>query len=469
MARYLRRVASLAMAFAGALHLVHLQTHIDEPILAAFFLSIAAAEGVLAALLWQRGRKVVYLAGMGLSAGLLSLYAATRIIPLGLQLATEPVDVVGILAKSAEAIVLVALGLLAIQNSAQETTAQNEGLSRRAFLKVGATTAAGLVGGLAVAAVRSRMPVVAGPSLRHTHPPSGPFHGGTVGEVDTRRMGYDPVRFLTQFDLGTTSRLPDGRTLREFKIVAWDREIEVAPGVFFPAWTFNGTVPGPTLRCREGERVRVELINAGAHPHTLHFHGIHQPEMDGVPGVGVGEIPSGGSFVYEFDAEPFGLHLYHCHALPLKRHIHKGLYGVFIIDPPQARPPARELAMVMNAFDTNFDSENEIYAVNTVAFHYMKHPIRVRRNELVRIYLVNMTEFDPINSIHIHGNFFHVYRTGTSLATSEFTDTIMLCQAERAILEVRFRFPGKFMFHAHQSEFTELGWMGFFEVTDDAV
>jgi FtsP/CotA-like multicopper oxidase with cupredoxin domain len=89
----------------------------------------------------------------------------------------------------------------------------------------------------------------------------------------------------------------------------------------------------------------------------------------------------------------------------------------------------------------------------------------VERDRLVRIYLVNLTEFDPINSIHIHGNFFNVFRTGTRLESSEFTDTIMLCQAERAILEMRFPYEGRFMFHAHQTEFTELGWMGLFEVT----
>ncbi len=338
--------------------------------------------------------------------------------------------------------------------------------ARRQFLRAGA----GVVGGVALAAVAPAI-VTAAPHVALTgHDSShGAEHPGnlTVGDVDTKRMGYDPVRFLTHFDTGTVSALPGGRTLREFKIVAYDREIEIAPGIFFPAWTFNGTVPGPTLRVREGDRVRLHFINAGTHPHTMHFHGIHMAEMDGVPGIGPGEIPPGGTLTYEFDAAPFGLHLYHCHALPLKRHLHKGLYGVFIIDPKQGRPPAQELAMVMNAFDTNFDGENEVYAVNTVAFHYAKHPIRVKRNQLVRIYLVNLTEFDPINSIHIHGNFFHVYRTGTSLTPVEYTDTIMLCQAERAVLEVRFPYAGRFMFHAHQSEFTELGWMGLFEVTDD--
>jgi FtsP/CotA-like multicopper oxidase with cupredoxin domain len=81
----------------------------------------------------------------------------------------------------------------------------------------------------------------------------------------------------------------------------------------------------------------------------------------------------------------------------------------------------------------------------------------------VRIYLVNITEFDLVNSFHLHGMFFDVFRTGTRLEANETTDTVMLCQGERAILETRFRYPGPFMFHAHQSEFAELGWMGFFQ------
>ena len=82
---------------------------------------------------------------------------------------------------------------------------------------------------------------------------------------------------------------------------------------------------------------------------------------------------------------------------------------------------------------------------------------------------MNVTEFDLINSFHLHGMFFDVFRTGTPAATAEKTDTLMLCQGERAILETRFRYPGKFMFHAHQSEFAELGWMGMFEASRRAV
>jgi manganese oxidase len=293
---------------------------------------------------------------------------------------------------------------------------------------------------------------------------------GPVGRVSTD--GFNPATFTRAWNFSNlppdqraryykeTAR-PDGTLLREYQVVAVDREIEIAPGVYFPAWTFNGQVPGPTIRATEGDRLKITFINQGSHPHTIHFHGWHHPDMDG--SMPEHQVMPGATFVYEFDAEPFGLHLYHCHAVPLKRHLHKGLYGTFIIDPKNARPAADELVMVMNAFDTNFDAENEVYAVNTVANYFTHEPIRVEVGKLVRMYLINVTEFDLINSLHLHGMFFDVFRTGTSLTKTEVTDTVMLCQGERAILETTFRYPGKFMFHAHQSEFAELGWMGLFE------
>ena len=296
---------------------------------------------------------------------------------------------------------------------------------------------------------------------------------GPVGRVSA--TGLSPTAFLRSWNFSElppderskfyreTPR-PDGTMLREYEIFAVDREIEIAPGMFFPAWTFNGQVPGPTIRATEGDRLRITFKNLGLHPHTIHFHGWHAPAMDGsLPGQ---EVEPGDTFVYEFDADPYGVHLYHCHAVPLKRHIHKGLYGTFIIDPRGGRPAADELVMVMNAFDTNFDADNEVYAVNTVANAYMHDPIRVTVGRLVRIYLVNITEFDLVNSLHIHGMFFDVFRTGTSLASSEKTDTVMLCQGERAVIETTFRYPGDFMFHAHQSEFAELGWMGLFKAEE---
>ena len=308
----------------------------------------------------------------------------------------------------------------------------------------------------------------------------------TVGDVDSTKNGFDPSAILSDWDTGTVSQLPNGRTLRSFEVTGADKEIEIAPGTFFPAWTYNGRVPGPTLRVTEGDRVRIVFRNHASHPHSMHFHGIHSARMDGVPGAGL--IGPGEEFVYEFDARPFGCHLYHCHSLPLKRHLHKGMYGAFIIDPDPARHPEhdasarsrllgtpenkewQEFVLVMNAFDTNFDGKNEVYAINTVAHHFAKHPIRVIRSKPVRLYLINVVEFDPINSLHLHANFFDYYDHGTTLTpTARTIDTVMQCQAQRGILEFTYKDheTGQYMFHAHQSEFTELGWMGVFDVVEE--
>lgn len=351
------------------------------------------------------------------------------------------------------------------------------GISRRRLLggaAVGLPAALGL-GGLLAGAGSEPAAAVAetgGGAAGHEH--GGFTHAGFAPgrTVDHQRNGFHPTELLRDFDYGKTRRLASGRVLREWELVALDREIEVAPGVSYEAWTYNGRVPGPTLRAREGELLRIRFVNGSQHPHTIHFHGVHTALMDGMPGIGErqggGQIEPGQAFTYEFDASPFGVHLYHCHVSPLAPHIARGLYGAFIVDPRQGRPEAEELVMVMNGFDTDFDGENEVYAVNTVGFHYVNEPIAVPRAEPVRIYLVNVLEHDPVNSFHIHGNFFHHYPTGTSLRPTEFTDTIIQGQAQRAILELEFPYDGDYMFHAHVTEFAELGWTGFFRVGDPA-
>lgn len=337
---------------------------------------------------------------------------------------------------------------------------------RRGFLKAG-LGGIGLVGAAAMGMGLDRPT-----KLLATSPQSHGGHGadampGVVGEVDHAKNGFNPTELLTDFDAGEVSVLPNGQTLHEYTIVARNQTIEIVPGIDFPAWTFNGRIPGPTIRVTEGDRLRIHFFNAGDHPHSMHFHGIHPGGMDGVFDAESGVVAPGGKFTYEFDAEPFGVHLYHCHTAPLAKHIAKGLYGAFIIDPVGGRPnAAHELVMVMGGYDIDFDGKNEFYTVNGIPFHYDRdrHPIKLRTGELVRVYLINALEYDPINSFHLHANFFHYYPTGTSQTPSEFTDTIAQMQGQRGILEFRYKYPGQYMFHAHKTEFAELGWTGVFEV-----
>lgn len=269
-----------------------------------------------------------------------------------------------------------------------------------------------------------------------------------------------PMAVLRDFDRGTLKR-ENGRTVREFRITAGNTTLQLNSAVSFNTWNYNGRVPGPTLRATEGERVRVIFLNQGGHAHTMHFHGIHRSEMDGIK-----PVRHNSAFIYEFDAEPYGVHLYHCHIAPVTRHIGKGLHGMFIIDPPSGRPPADEMVLVMEGYDINDDSRNELYAFNGIPNYYMKHSIPIYRNQLIRLYVLNMIEFEPAVTFHLHANFFDVYPTGMTLTPSHKTDVITMGVAERHILEFSFPYAGKYMFHPHQDEIAEAGCMGQFEAIE---
>jgi manganese oxidase len=273
----------------------------------------------------------------------------------------------------------------------------------------------------------------------------------------------DAAAFLTHFDYGKVSKGKNGQTIRDYVMVGTEKDFEISPGVTFPGWTYNDSIPGPTLRCTEGDRLRVHFYNHTTRDHTIHLHGIHPAEMDGSFEI----VPPGGYFRYEFDADPFGCFLYHCHMTPLRKHIARGMFGVFVVDPKEAREPAHEMVMMMHGFDVDMTGEaNSFYAVNGPAFYYRDNPIEIKRNQLVRIYLANITEIDLINSFHLHANMFKLFRTGTRLDHYEITDTVMMCQGERAILEFRYKYTGDYLFHAHQNEFAERGWLGIFRVID---
>ena len=160
--------------------------------------------------------------------------------------------------------------------------------------------------------------------------------------VDPARQRLRPARDRCATSTPAVVTREGGRTVREFEIVAEDKEIEVAPGVKFAAWAYNGRVPGPTLRATEGDRVRIKFVNA-SEPPAHDALPRHPRRADGRRAAGGARATSSRAsrFTYEFEAEPFGLHLYHCHSTPLADHIAKGLYGAFIIDPKERAPEGR--------------------------------------------------------------------------------------------------------------------------------
>lgn len=285
-----------------------------------------------------------------------------------------------------------------------------------------------------------------------------PVRVPNIQSNDLPKDSNNPMVILRDFDYGTVKQ-EKGRTIREYKIVAENSTIALNSAVNFNTWNFNNRIPGPTLRATQGDRLRVVFYNNGGHSHSMHFHGIHPAEADGLR-----PVRHGNASIYEFDAEPFGVQLYHCHTEPVTRHISKGLYGMLIIDPPKPRPPADEMVLVMGGFDTNDDNKNEFYAFNGLPNYYRNHPISIYQNQLVRLYVLNMIEFDPAVTFHLHANFFQIYRTGRTLKPTEESDVITMGTAERHILEFAYKYPGKYMFHPHQDAIAQEGCMGLFDV-----
>lgn len=341
---------------------------------------------------------------------------------------------------------------------------RGEGLSRRDLLKKAGLGGAALLGGsllgAAAKADTGAAEETADPYGSHAHD-----SGTVVGEDVLDSIyghGLAPPRGTPPdaLDAHTFPPPPDGRpagSTREIEFWVEERLIEVGHDVFIEAWTYNGTVPGPIIRATEGDLLKIRFENRTGHAHSLHFHGAHRPEMDGWE-----PIPSGGETVYEIEAGPAGVHPYHCHTMPLAEHVARGLYGMMIVDPPGGRPEAQEVALLLSGFSNDQVGRNGVVAWNGMAGFYGDNPIKVIRGEPVRAYVVNMLEYEPIGSFHIHAQTFDVYPAGMGEVPAFRDDTIALAQAQRAMIEFTLPHYGRYMFHPHQHWLADRGAMGWF-------
>ena len=257
---------------------------------------------------------------------------------------------------------------------------------------------------------------------------------------------------------------PQSKT-HEYTLVAEETTLEIAPGVRVDAWTYNGTIPGPTLTATEGDRVIVHFINKTPLPHTVHFHGDHPGTQDGV----FEQVMANETYTYDFIATPAGALMYHCHVSPVMQHVRMGLYGAFIVYPKIPLPPAREYVLVTGEYDTQnqLNPLPEYYMFNGYADGYMTTPLPARTNETVRIYLINLG-LSPSYSFHVHGTMFKAYPSGIWQNPPLKIQSWELASGNGAILEAKWPWPGKFAFHFHGIP-EERGAMGYLNVTNPPV
>ena len=218
---------------------------------------------------------------------------------------------------------------------------------------------------------------------------------------------------------------------------------ETKEGKIVQAWAFNRQVPGPTLRVREGERVRIIVRNLLPEGTTAHWHGLEVPNsMDGVPGISQEPIAPGDSFVYEFVAKPSGTHLYHSHFNSLHQEEH-GLYGMFIVDPktePAALAYDREEIMIVGDGPLGFVINGKEFPAIT--------PIQVRKGERVRVRMANLGGL--YHPMHLHGGHFTVVaKDGFPVPAPQDMNTLSLAPGETYDVILRAEEPGTWLWHCH--------------------
>jgi len=256
---------------------------------------------------------------------------------------------------------------------------------------------------------------------------------------------------------------PTGNVV-SYELVVKRSPWELLPGVTVPAITYNGTVPGPTLRVREGDTLRVIVKNQLEEDTSIHWHGLHVPNaVDGVPGITQAPISPGETFTYEFVAPHAGTFMYHPHINSADQ-IDNGLYGFLIIDPQKADKPTfeKEFFMMLGAWMVMEEPIGEgmmmdynYFTINGKAYPAIP-PWVLNEGDRVRVRIVNMSNL--AHPMHLHGHDFKVIaKDGEPVppANQQWMNTLNVSPGETYDLAFISDNPGVWVFHCHELHHAE--------------
>ncbi|CDN41297.1 MULTISPECIES: multicopper oxidase family protein [Paenibacillus] len=170
---------------------------------------------------------------------------------------------------------------------------------------------------------------------------------GSMSGMDHSKMNMEGTK-ETAKTTNTQTEKSVVLTGKEFNLTASQSNQEIAPGKTLPVWTFNNSVPGPQIRVKQGDTIKVNLKNQLPEPVTIHWHGVPVPNaMDGIPGVTQNAVQPGQSFTYEFKADVPGTYWYHSHQDSVNQ-LDRGLYGAFIVEPKEGTDVDRDYTLVLD-------------------------------------------------------------------------------------------------------------------------
>ena len=287
---------------------------------------------------------------------------------------------------------------------------------------------------------------------------------------------------LTDYAATITPRDPvlppaTSETERHYTFTVTEQTVNVTSSLTRESWTFNGDAPGPILRGHIGDTFHITLVNNGTMSHSLDFHaGLVAPDQV------MRSIEPGQTLEYTFVAKNAGIWLYHCSTAPMSMHIANGMFGAVIIDPTDLDKVDHEYVMVASELYLGADGQSadasllsalqpNAMAFNGVPFQYKAHPIQIKTNERVRVWVMDAGP-NLATTFHVVGTQFDtVWREGAYVirgggSGGGWGQVLSLGAAEGGFVEFTPLEAGHYAFVNHALSLAEKGQVGVFEVTD---
>ena len=261
------------------------------------------------------------------------------------------------------------------------------------------------------------------------------------------------------------------------RMVMKHKVVEVAPGVKYNVWAFDGrtSAPGPVVHVRQGQTVEFTLINGGAIPHSMDFHAARI-----APNVAFRDVAPGESFTFRFKANDPGVFMYHCGTKPVLAHIANGMYGAIVVDPATPLPKAdKEYVLVASEWYLGGDGIDEPASLdmakaraimpdwttfNGYANQYVTHPLTADPGETVRFYVVAAGPTLDTN-FHVVGTIFdRAWVNGDMSKYEQGVQTVGVPAGGGAVFDVKIDQPGLYPFVSHAFAHVDLGQVGLLKV-----
>lgn len=300
------------------------------------------------------------------------------------------------------------------------------------------------------------------------------------GPAPSTEVAADPAAPApVRLDPAAPARL-EGET-HDIELIMTEQGMTVAPGFVQKVWTFGGTVPGPVIRVKVGDTVRLILKNAIENqlPHSIDFHSSRVAWNDEMRSIAPGE-----ELVYEWTADYAGVWMYHCGTAPALHHIANGMYGMVIVEPRDGLPPVdSEFAIVQSEWYLGAQGQPtdltkamaaapapDFVVFNGVADQYMDGPIEIETGERVRIFVLNAGP-SVDSSFHVVGTIFDsVIKEGVALERGNAggwgAQAVDLAPSQGAIVEFTTAEDGLYPIVTHAFNFVGRGALGVFQAGD---